>query len=153
VPSTVDSGDGSAVELGIKFRADSNGSISGVRFYKASSNTGIHVANLWSDSGTLLATATFSGETGSGWQQVNFTNPVAITANTVYVASYHTNAGHYSVTRGLFSNAGVDNAPLHALASGLDGGNGVFVYAANSVFPSNTYQDSNYWVDVLFTVP
>src|SRR5262249_62373126 len=28
-------------------------------------------------------------ESRSGWQQVNFKTPVAITANTVYVASYH----------------------------------------------------------------
>ena len=50
-------------------------------------NTGTHVGNLWTTSGTLLATGTFSGETASGWQQLNFTTPVDITAGTTYVAS------------------------------------------------------------------
>ena len=75
---------------------------------------------------------TFSGETASGWQQVNFTTPVAITANTVYVASYHANTGHYSVNSNYFASAGVDNAPLHALANGVSGGNGVYAYGASS---------------------
>src|SRR5262249_23045991 len=81
--------DTSAVELGIKFRSDVNGFITGIRFYKSATNTGTHVGNLWSSTGTKLASATFSGESASGWQQVNFKTPVAITANTVYVASYH----------------------------------------------------------------
>jgi Domain of unknown function (DUF4082) len=34
--------------------------------------------------------ARFSGETASGWQQVNLPSPVAINANTTYVVSYHT---------------------------------------------------------------
>ena len=35
--------------------ADVAGSITGLRFYKASDNTGTHVASLWSSTGTLLA--------------------------------------------------------------------------------------------------
>ena len=82
-------------ELGVKFRADSDGRITGIA-YKSSANTGTHVGNLWSSTGNLLASAIFTGETASGWQQVNFVTPVAITANTVYVASYHTSGGHYA---------------------------------------------------------
>ena len=96
VPALVDQGPDSAVELGVKFRSDVSGTITGIRFYKASANTGTHVGNLWSGTGQLLASATFSSETASGWQQVNFASPVSITANTVYVASYHANVGHYS---------------------------------------------------------
>ena len=47
-PSVVDGGPDSAVELGVKFRSDSAGTITGIRFYKAAGNTGTHVANLWS---------------------------------------------------------------------------------------------------------
>ena len=98
-PSIVDSGDKQAVELGIKFTSDVNGQITGLRFYKSAANTGTHTAHLWSSSGQLLATATFTGETASGWQQVNFATPVAITAGTTYVASYYTTKGRYSVDR------------------------------------------------------
>lgn len=151
VPGDADAGADPAVELGLKFRSDINGYISGVRFYKASTNTGTHVAHLWTLSGTLMATATFSGETASGWQQVNFATPVAITANTVYVVSYSTSVGHYSADSGYFNTAGVDNPPLHALENGVSGGDGVYAYGASGTFPSQTYGETNYWVDVVFS--
>ena len=150
VPATVDGGADKRVELGVKFRSDVAGNITGIRFYKAAANTGTHVGNLWSSTGTKLASATFSGESASGWQQVNFSTPVAIAANTVYVASYHANNGHYSADVNYFSAAGVDHAPLHALANGVSGGNGVYAYATSSIFPTNTWNNANYWVDIVF---
>src|SRR6202171_3899668 len=63
--------DSSAVEVGVKFTSDVAGSITGIRFYKGSGNTGTHVGNLWSGTGTRLATATFAGGTGSGWRHVH----------------------------------------------------------------------------------
>src|SRR5262249_47182834 len=113
--------DTSAVELGVKFRSDVNGFITGIRFYKSATNTGTHVANLWTSTGTNLGSATFTSESASGWQQVNFASPVAITVNTVYVASYHANGGHYSDDDSYFSGKGVDSPPLHALADGVAG--------------------------------
>src|SRR5262249_21202904 len=53
---TTGSTDANPVELGFKFRSDINGTITGVRFYKSTTNTGTHVVNLWSSTGTLLAT-------------------------------------------------------------------------------------------------
>ena len=140
--------DANAVELGVKFKADSASSITGLRFYKYAQNTGTHVGHLWSATGTLLGTVTFTGETASGWQQANFASPVAIAANTTYVASYHTTTGFYAATNSGLT-AGVDNAPLHALSDAAGGGNGVYRYGA-SAFPNQTYQASNYWVDVVF---
>ena len=108
------------------------------------------MASLWSAGGTRLATATFTGETATGWQQVNFATPVAISANTVYVASYHTTVGYYSYNSGYFATKGADNGTLHALASGVSGSNGVYAYGSSSLFPSQTWNNSNYWVDVVF---
>jgi hypothetical protein len=153
VPAVVAEADPNAVELGVRFRADVNGTITGIRFYKAATNTGTHTASLWSNTGTLLATATFGSETASGWQQVTFTTPVAITANTVYVASYHTNTGNYAVDQNYFATVGVDNGPLHALANGVSGGNGTYAYSAGGTFPNSSYLSSNYWVDVVLTTP
>jgi len=151
VPSVADAGPDSPVELGVSFKSDTNGYIIGIRFYKSSANTGAHVGNLWSSAGALLASATSTGETASGWQQVNFAKPVAITANTVYVASYHTTIGHYSDTNNFFATSGVNNAPLHALANTSSTHDGPFCYGSNSCFPTSTYSSSNYWVDVAFT--
>ena len=145
--------DDQPVELGVKFRSAVDGRITGIRFYKATSNTGTHVGNLWTTNGDLLATATFANETESGWQQVIFSTPVAISANTVYVASYHTDTGHYCADAGYFSEHSQDNYPLHALADGESGGNGVYSYGASSSFPDQTWLAANYWVDVVFVSP
>ena len=63
------------VEVGVKF-GDVSGTITGVRFYKASSDNTTHTGSLWSSNGTRLATGTFTGGTASGWQQLNFSAPV-----------------------------------------------------------------------------
>ncbi len=148
-PATVDSGDSSSVELGVKFSSEVAGSVTGIRFYKASTNTGTHVGSLWSSSGALLASATFTGETASGWQQVSFSTPVAITAGTTYVAAYFAPSGHYSDTSAAFTTVGVSNPPLTALAN-TTSPNGVYTYSSTSAFPSSSYNATNYWVDVDF---
>ena len=60
-PARVDSGDPSSVELGVKFSSEVAGSVTGIHFYKASTNTGTHIGSLWSTSGTLLASASSTG--------------------------------------------------------------------------------------------
>ncbi|MFD0737579.1 DUF4082 domain-containing protein, partial [Planotetraspora mira] len=100
-------------------------------------------------SGQLLASATFTGETASGWQQVNFSTPVVISAGTTYIASYHTTSGFYSITRPYFASQYV-NGLLTALASGASGGNGVFTYGATNTFPTSSFSATNYWVDLVF---
>jgi hypothetical protein len=147
-PSIVTVNDLSSVELGVKFQASTDGQITGLRFYKSEQNTGAHVADLWSATGTLLATASFSNETIGGWQQVNFSTPVAITAGTTYVASYHTN-GDYSADPNYFA-AALTNGPLTAPSSSAAGGNGVYAYGSGSLFPTNSYNSTSYGVDVLF---
>ena len=75
-PANVTVSENSSVELGVKFQALTSGTITGIRFYKGPQNTGPHVADLWTATGTLLASATFTNESASGWQQVNFSSPV-----------------------------------------------------------------------------
>ena len=154
VPSLVDGGADSSVELGVRFTSDVAGHVTGVRFYKASTNTGTHTAHLWSNTGTLLASATFTAETASGWQQVSFASPVAISANTPYVVSYHVDTGHYSADSGYFAASATNAPPLHALVDGsASGANGVYGYGTGAVFPTGSYHSANYWVDVVFTSP
>ena len=148
-PAPLDDNDTASVELGTKFRTDVNGFITGVRFYKVSANTGTHTGSLWTGTGTLLGSLTFSGESASGWQQASFQSPIAVTANTTYVVSYHSPTGHYTGTDGFFAS-GVDNPPLHALRDGVDGANGLYRYGTSAAFPNNTFNSENYWVDVVF---
>jgi RHS repeat-associated protein len=139
------------VELGLKFRSDVNGFITGVRFYKGgAANGGTHVGHLWASDGTLLGSVTFANETASGWQQALFQNPIAITANTTYVVSYFAPQGNYAADNNYFASSGVDNALLHALSNAVAGGNGIFHYDAAGGFPADSFASTNYWVDVVF---
>ncbi len=127
-PAIVTDPDSSPIELGVKFVPGQAGQITGIRFYKGPQNLGTHVGNLWNSTGTqLLGTATFTNETASGWQQVNFANPVSVTAGTTYVASYFAPQAKYSVNENYF-NAAYTNGPLTAPATGTSGGNGVYRY-------------------------
>lgn len=133
--------DGTPVQLGVRFTSSAAGSITGIRFYKGAGDTGTHTAYLWSATGTQLATATFTGETASGWQDVYFTTPVAITAGTEYRASYFTTNPTYAIDVNGLTDP-VVNGPLSTLASGA-------VYNYGTTFPNNTVSH-NYWVDVHF---
>ena len=74
---------------------------------------------------------------------------MAITANTVYVASYFSPTGDFAVDRNYFNTA-VNNPPLQALQNGASGPNAVYNYGSSSAFPTSSYEASNYWVDVVF---
>ena len=144
-PTTADSGDPSAVNLGVRFVPSVDGQVTGVRFYKAATNTGTHTGALWSSTGAQLATGTFTGETATGWQTLQFATPVSVTAGATYTVSYRAPSGHYSDDQNFFTTA-YTNGPLTAPA----GSNGVYLYGAAG-FPSSTYQNTNYWVDPIFT--
>ena len=133
----------------MKFTASVAGYVTGVRFYKESGMSGQNVGHLWSSTGTLLATATFTNESSSGWQQVNFSSPVAITANTVYIASFSTSGGYFGITTGYFTSGGVTNGPLYAEPNSVVGGDGV--YNRPGYFPNVNGNGMNFWADVAFT--
>ncbi|GAA1882520.1 hypothetical protein GCM10009814_10890 [Lapillicoccus jejuensis] len=145
VPGTVDAGDASAIEVGTSFLSSVDGKVTGVRFYKSAANTGTHTGTLWSASGSVLATGTFTGESATGWQTLTFAQPVAVTAGTTYVVSYYAPNGHYSATPQFFSTAWT-NGPLTAAA-----GNGRYRYGAGGVVPVDSYGSTNYWVDPIFS--
>ena len=82
---------------------------------------------------------------------MTLTTPVAITANTTYVASYHT-TGAYVATNNFFTTA-FTSGPLTAPSTTTAGGNGVYAYGGTStagIFPTNTFGAANYWADVVF---
>lgn len=138
-------------ELGVRFRVDVAGAITALRCYRAPDSTRQEVGHLWASDGTLLATAAFPTDAPSGWQQANLTTPVPIQKNTTYIASYHAPDGRFALTHpGL--TASVDRAPIHAPASTAEAGNGVFRFGPPG-FPTNSWEASNYWADVVFEVP
>ena len=126
VPAVTSSPDQTPYELGMKFQSSVNGWVAGVRFYKGQGNDGTHTGSLWTSSGTLLATGTFTNETATGWQSMLFANPVQISANTTYVVSYYDPDGDYAFDGDLFDWP-LNTAPLTALKSNYTFGNGLMV--------------------------
>ena len=141
-PRSAANADRAAVEVGTTFRSTVDGAVTGVRFYKHAENTGRHTGNLWDDTGRLLASVSFEGESASGWQVARLDGPVALQANRWYVVSYHAAAGRYASDNDYFDKP---------LSSGvLEARSGVFAYGAVAVFPTRTYRASAYYADVLF---
>ncbi len=137
-------------EVGVNFTSSVDGTVTGARFYKQAYMGGYtHTGHLWSADGTLLASALFVGETYSGWQQVSFSSPVAITANTTYIISFSTGGGPFGMTTSFFSNGGLSSGPIQALSNASGGGNGVYGIG-NGVFPNIGAAGMNFWADVVF---
>ena len=143
-------GDPSAYELGVKFRSHVDGWVTGVRYYKGAGNTGQHFGRLWDTQGNELAKADFIENQSTGWQQVNFANPVPISAETTYIATYYDPNGHFAVSPEYFDSYSVENGFLKAPKDNdpVDGSNSVYAYAEG--FPTQTFVSTNYWVDVAF---
>ncbi|NPC97950.1 DUF4082 domain-containing protein [Nocardioides sp. zg-DK7169] len=141
-PALPDSGDTSPVSVGVRFRSDVAGIVTGIRMYRAASNPGPHRATLWSADGTVLAEGTLGTESSEGWQTLVLDEPVPIVPGTEYVASYRAPQGRYSVTPGAFAASDLSRAPLR-----VDAQSGSYTYGTG--FPSSR-SASSYLVDVVF---
>jgi hypothetical protein len=143
------------IELGVRFQTDVVGQVSALRFYKDPNNTGTHIGRLWrvdsATAGTLLADGVvFYDESGSGWQEAALAEPILLSPNETYIASYVSMDGWYSYQQDRFLTAHLA-FPLRALQSvdGLGTGNGIFDEGADA-FPVTSYRATNYGVDVVF---
>ena len=142
--------DSAAVELGTRFHATEAGQITELKYWRTSADAGdtdTRAGRLWDNNGNLLATVTFTSAPGeTGWQVATLTTPVQIAANTDYVVSYRT-TNNYVATSAFFSSDYTE--PFGKLIAPA-GQNGVYAYNTAVVFPTQTYQASNYWADVSF---
>jgi len=153
IPKTISASDSSSIELGVKFASQNSGYITGIRFYKSSQNTGVHIGSLWGDDGALLASVTFTDETVSGWQTAMLVQPVNIAANVMYIVSYLAPNGHYSFNSNYFSHDQAHSSgPLTAFAdNGTYGANGVYTDSAVPEFPGDSMNGTNFWVEPIFS--
>src|SRR5215510_1050229 len=103
-PASLNENEGQPVEVGVKFQSSVAGQITALKFYRSPSDTGSDLLNLWDSTGNNLASVTFTNTAASGWQSVSLATPVTISANTTYVASYHT-SGRFAKTANFFTTA------------------------------------------------
>lgn len=140
--------DQSSAELGLRFTAEVDGYISGVRFYKGATNTGQHTGALWSAQGARMGTATFVGETPSGWQTALFAEPIEVVAGQQYTVSYSAPNGGYAYEEWYWPYKARATSPLSVPTT--TGATAAGVYGNTGAYPSTTYRDANYFVDVVF---
>ncbi|MEX5631247.1 DUF4082 domain-containing protein [Parafrankia sp. FMc2] len=131
------------VVLGLRFRAETSGEVSALRVFRPGAGGGPNTGALWSADGRLLSTLTIPDSDRGGWRRGAFGRPVALQAGRTYVAAYQVETGGYVDQVNYFANGQVRKVgPLVALA-------GVYTYRA-SAFPNETWEASNYYVDVEF---
>ncbi len=150
-PTTPPASDTAAVELGVKFRSSSPGVVRAIRFYRQVAVGAGYQVHLYDNQGNELATGNvIEGQCPVPcWQEVSLNTPVTINANNVYIASYYTSQGGYSFTAQGHTNQ-INRGHLFMPASATVNGNGVYRYGVGGGFPTNSYQDASYWVDVRF---
>ena len=85
---------------------------------------------------------TFTDETASGWQTQQLASPLAISAGQTYVVSVNRNAFYPLTTGGLASQ--IVAGPIRSVT----GANGVYGNSSGT-FPTNSWNDSNYFVDLV----
>ncbi len=134
-------------ELGTKFTAAQPVNILSIRFYKTAGESGVHTGKLFSASGTLLTSVVFTNETASGWQTATLASPYLIAANTTYIVSVNANVEYPISQNGLVTS--ITNGILATVA---DGENGTF-NVNPGVFPNQSFNNSNYFVDVVAQTP
>ena len=149
IPGGPISNDGSPIEAGMQFVAQTNGFVTALRYYKPAGIGGARTGNLWTSSGTNLASQVFTGETASGWQQITLATPVPITAGTTYIVSYFSSSGDYMSTPDYFTQS-VGTGLVQGLAEGANGPDGVYLDTPSSAFPTQDAGGANYYADVVF---
>jgi hypothetical protein len=156
-PAVGDANDGTST-LGTLFTVAVNGTIDGIRWFAPSTlPTGLCQALLyqWTSetTGTLLGQVAFNVTTPSTWNSVNFGAPInVVSGGQRYVAAVFT-PDHYVFTNFFFTGSGTTNGNLTAPQSdnATPARNGKFIAMGFPQYPDNSFRDSCYFVDVLFT--
>lgn len=141
-PAIAQDSDTEAVTLGLRFTADIDASLLALNVYVSGANAGAQSIAIWSGNGILIAEAT-TESVASGWQTIAFNAPVALEAGQDYVVSYCVPDGQYAASGNFFQSAS-DAGPIS-----LDANAGVYSYGQGNSFPDQSYNASNYWVDVV----
>ncbi|HEX6748359.1 MAG TPA: DUF4082 domain-containing protein [Longimicrobium sp.] len=144
--STLDASPG--WEVGTRFYVTAPGCVVQLRFYRAAGETGTNTVKLWSNSGQLLASQTFSGAT-TGWNYVELRNhgigpyydfSVCLQTNTWYRVSVNTNTKQVK-TFGYLDSGPIVRGPLVADAG---------FYGQPTGSMPTTQTGSIFFVDVVF---
>lgn len=137
-----ETGDTAKVELGLKFSPTTDGRIKGIQFYQNAANSGVTSVSLWGNGGTRLIKITIPATGPVGWRTI----PVdrALVAGRTYTVSVSDTNGRYPYSPQYFTSA----RTINGISVGANAG--VYRYGAKSEFPSQSWNGSNYLVDLVY---
>jgi len=135
---------GSGYTLAVKFSSSAAATVTGIQFYRSTSNVSGIVGYLWRDTDQAqLGQVTFS-ITASGWQTATFPSPIPIVAGTAYRIGIGIPNGSWFFYRSTMPT-------LTALTFTTNGG------ASDTTNPAGTYptaaDNTEYFIDLVMTVP
>lgn len=141
-------GDTDPISLGTVFQVSSNVTTTAVRFYFGAGWDALGkpgtVAIYNNGTGALLASAPYSGTPSTGWNDVALSQ--ALTTGLGYIAVVYYPTGRYPAEGSYYDDHDPSNGPL-TLAPG--GSNGKYNYATGVSWPTNSFNFSSYFADVL----
>lgn len=146
-PEQTDPQDNAPVELGLHLSTSQTVEIQAIRYFRGPLGTGTHTGALWGADGNRLANVTFEAGTTTGWQTAFLDQPIIMEAGSNFTVSYFAPNGGYVFTGGDFTSGHV-SGPLSP-----DSSNGRFIYGPEGGLPTGTWNNSNYFADVLYSIP
>jgi hypothetical protein len=142
-------GDTDAISVGTVFSVTEAVTATHVRFYFGAGWDTLGkpstVAIYNNSSGALLQSASYSGTPSSGWNDVAITNQ-ALTNGVGYIAVVYYAAGRYPAEGSYFDDHNPSNGVLTLT---VGGSNGKYGYATGISRPTNSFNFSSYFPDVI----
>jgi len=156
-PAVANANDGAST-LGTVFTVATAGTVDGCRWFTPSTlPTGGQVQAIlyqWTSdtTGTVLAQVNFNPTTPAAWNTVNYGSPISVVPGQRYVTAVFT-PNQYAYTNDFFTSSGVTNGNLTAPQNdnATPAHNGKFIQQGFPSYPNQSFRDSCYFVDVLFT--
>lgn len=161
VPLAPDNGNPSNITLGTLFVPAVDGQITHFRWLAPTIlPAGPGIFALWrfndNTTGTELARLDTAGKlslTAGAWNQIQLTTPVNVVAGQKYVVGIG-GVNRYAASNNLFNGVAIVSGNLTAPADVAGANNGRFLDSDTAAgwphFPSQTYQATGYFVDVVF---
>lgn len=135
------------IEIGTVIRPAVNGQVTHFRFWKSVKNdASTFTLNARAMNGQVLWSQTFKAQGQNGWLRVPITPALNVTGGTDYLFSYHSPSGRHGQRQNVFTSSRT-RGNLMAPASPV---NGRYKSGEVSVFPDETANAENYFVDIVF---
>jgi lysophospholipase L1-like esterase len=132
---------GVSAEVGTKFTASAPVTITGMKFYKSTTNKST-IGSLWDPATKRRITTTIYPANATGWIEAKFSKPVVAKAGQSFVVSSFLPKGGYSETPGFFSTPKTEGPISYPVSAGMNNSKG-------GVYPDQATK-SNYAIDVTY---